>query len=356
MQPQNISVKQIIITKNVLKLLYCMDTVKRIGLLTSGGDAPGMNAAIRAVVRAADRYGIEVLGFENGYEGLLHTQYRHLSRSSVSEIISRGGTILGSSRSKYFREDAGQQMGAHTCEVLDLDALVIIGGDGSFAGAQALSKKGINVICIPATIDLDVSSTDYTIGFDTACNTAIHTISQLRDTSASHQRCSIVEVMGRKTGYIALQCAIACGVDYCVIPENGPYDINHIAKHIQKRRSLGKKHHIIVVAEGSLIDTNGKKKSIDEFVSEVEKATGVESRGQDLGYALRGGSPSVTECVHASEMGVYAIHLLMNNAHNRVIAVKDSKIVDYSVEEALKMKKQLSQNMFELFKILAEID
>ena len=330
--------------------------VKTIGVLTSGGDAPGMNAALRGVVRAAESKGILVKGIEEGFEGLLHGKVRLMDRSSVRDIINHGGTILNSSRSKDFREIAGQETGAKACQIFGLDALVVIGGDGSFAGAYELSKLGVNVICIPATIDLDVVSTEYTIGFDTACNTTIDILSKLRDTTASHQRCSIVEVMGRRAGYIALKTAIACGADYCVIPENGPYNMEKIAKHIHKRRDLGKRHHIIIVAEGALKNTDGTEKTIDEFAKELSEATGIEARGSDTGHILRGGNPSCTACVCASMFGVKAIDIIMQGEKNRVLAYKDNKIVSYPIDKALKMKKTIDKEMWDCFATLAEID
>ena len=309
--------------------------IETIGILTSGGDAPGMNAAIRSVVRTAINKGKKVIGIMKGYHGLLKEEMRELKSSDVSNIIQTGGTVLYTARCEEFRTPEGQKKGADICKKQGIDALVVIGGDGSFAGAQKLSEHGINVICIPGTIDLDIACTDYTIGFDTAVNTAMEAIDKIRDTSTSHERCSIIEVMGRHAGYIALWCGIANGAEDVMLPEKVEYDDLTLVNNILKNRQKGKKHHIIINAEGIGHTASMAKR--------IEAATGIETRATILGYMQRGGLPTCRDRVVASLMGAYAVELLCQGKTNRVVASKDGQYVDYDIDEALAMKKSISE-------------
>ena len=314
--------------------------VKTIGVLTSGGDASGMNAAIRAVVRTALAAGLKVKGIRRGYNGLLEEDIIDMDSRSVSDIIQKGGTILYTARCLEFVKPEVQDYGAEICRKHGIDGLVVIGGDGSFKGAQALARRGINTVGIPGTIDLDISCTDYTIGFDTAVNTAMETIDKVRDTSTSHERCSVIEVMGRKAGYIALWCGIANGAEDILISERYDYDEQKIINSIIEKRKKGKKHYIIVNAEG-VGDSNGMAKRI-------EAATGMETRATIIGHAQRGGSPTARDRVYASMMGAKAVDLLVAGASNRVVGYRDGKFVDYDIEEGLAMKKDVDQYMYEL--------
>ncbi len=318
--------------------------IKTIGVLTSGGDAPGMNAAIRAVVRTALANGVKVKGIRRGYSGLLEEDIVDMDAQSVSDIIQRGGTILYTARSKEFMTTEGQDKGAEICRKHGIDGLVVIGGDGSFRGAADLSARGINTVCLPGTIDLDISCTDYTIGFDTAVNTAMEAIDKVRDTSTSHERCSIIEVMGRKAGYIALWCGIANGAEEILITERYDYDEQKIIDNIIDRKKVGKKHYIIVNAEG-IGDSNGMAKRI-------EAATGMETRATIIGHIQRGGSPTCIDRVHASAMGSYGVDLLCKGASNRVVGYRDGKYVDYDIKEALAMKKDIDQFLYDISKML----
>ena len=310
-------------------------TEKRIGVLTSGGDAPGMNAAIRAVVRAGIYYGYEVFGIENGYSGLLAGNISPMTLRSVSEIINRGGTILKTSRCPEFETEAGIKKGAEMARLFKLDAVIVIGGDGSFRGARDLSKEGIPVIGIPGTIDNDVSCTDYTIGYDTALNTVKDAIDKIKDTAYSHERCSIIEVMGRDAGYIALNCAIAGGAEACLLPEK-PLNIDEdVIKQIIGHRNRGKEHFIIVVAEG-VGRTN-------EIAARIEETLGITPTVSVLGYIQRGGNPTVRDRVNASLMGVKAVELIKNNDANRIVASRAGQIVGLPIDEALAMKKTISE-------------
>ena len=277
--------------------------VKTIGVLTSGGDAPGMNAAIRAVVRQAITKGLNVKGIKRGYAGLLQEEIIDMHAQDVSDIIQRGGTILQTARCMDFTTPEGQQKGAEICKKHGIDGVVVIGGDGSFKGAQKLAEHGINTIGLPGTIDLDIASTEYTIGFDTAVNTAMEAIDKVRDTSTSHERCSIIEVMGRGAGYIALWCGIANGAEDILLPEKYNYDEQMIVNHIIENRKRGKKHHIIINAEGIGHSTSMAKR--------IEAATGVETRATILGHMQRGGSPTCKDRVYASTMGAKAVDLLL---------------------------------------------
>lgn len=315
------------------------NAVKTIGVLTSGGDAPGMNAAVRAVVRTALDRGIEVIGIRRGYNGLLGADLFTMNRSSVSDTISKGGTHLGTARCEEFKTSEGQQKGADVCRQFGIEGLVVIGGDGSFQGAKRLSELGINTVAIPGTIDLDIACTEYTIGFDTAVNTAMEAIDKVRDTSTSHGRVSIIEVMGRRAGYIALWCGIATGAEDILLPEhfdgNMPKLEQGLIENILSTRARGKKHHLIINAEG-IGHSYGMAKRI-------EAATGVETRATILGHMQRGGSPTAKDRYYASLMGAYAAELLAEGKTNRVVACKDGKILDYDIQEALAMKKDISE-------------
>ena len=317
-----------------------MSDVKTIGVLTSGGDAPGMNAAIRAVVRTALQAGLKVKGIRRGYNGLLEEDIIDMDSRSVSEIIQRGGTILYTARCLEFLKPEVQDRAADICRKHEIDGLVVIGGDGSFKGAQQLARRGINAIGVPGTIDLDITCTDYTIGFDTAVNTAMETIDKVRDTSTSHERCSIIEVMGRHAGYIALWCGIANGAEEILIAERYDYDEQKIINSIIEKRAKGKKHYIIVNAEG-IGDSNGMAKRI-------EAATGMETRATIIGHAQRGGSPTTRDRVYASMMGAKAVDLLVAGASKRIVGYKDGKFVDFDIEEGLAMKKDIDQYMYDL--------
>ncbi len=318
--------------------------IKTIGVLTSGGDAPGMNAAIRAVVRTALANGKKVKGILQGYQGLLEEEIIDMDKSSVSNIIQKGGTILGTARSIEFMTEEGQKKGAEICRKHGIDGLVVIGGDGSFRGAQKLANLGINAIGIPGTIDLDIACTDYTIGFDTAVNTAMEAIDKVRDTSTSHQRCSIIEVMGRHAGYIALWCGIANGAEDILLPERYDNDEQALINNIIENRKLGKKHHIIVNAEGI-----GHSASM---ARRIEAATGVETRATILGHIQRGGSPTCKDRMYASIMGSYAVDLLCAGKSKRVVAYAHGEYVDFDINEALAMKKDIPEYQFNVSKIL----
>ena len=318
--------------------------VKTIAVLTSGGDAPGMNAAIRAVVRKALSRGVQVKGIKKGYQGLLNEEIFDMDAHSVSDIIQRGGTILGTARCMEFMTLEGQEKGAEICREHGIEGLVVIGGDGSYRGAQALARQGINTIGIPGTIDLDIACTDYTIGFDTAVNTAMEAIDKVRDTSTSHERCSIIEVMGRHAGYIGLWCGIANGAENILLPERYDYNEQAIINDIIDGRKKGKQHHIIINAEGIGHSTSMAKR--------IEAATGLETRATILGYMQRGGSPTAKDRVYASIMGAYASDILCDGKSKRIVAYRDGKFQDYDVEEALNMTKDLDEYTYEVAKLL----
>lgn len=319
--------------------------IKTIGVLTSGGDAPGMNAAIRAVVRTAIARGMNVKGIKKGYQGLLNEEIIDMEARHVSDIIQRGGTILGTARCNEFKTLEGQEKGAEICKKHGIDGIVVIGGDGSYRGAQALSRQGINTIGLPGTIDLDIACTEYTIGFDTAVNTAMQAIDKVKDTSSSHERCSIIEVMGRNAGYIALWCGIANGAEDILIPEKYDFDEQKIINNIIANRKRGKTHHIIINAEG-----------IGHSVSmarRIEAATGIETRATILGYMQRGGRPSAKDRYYASIMGAYAVDILRQGKTNRVVGFTHGDFVDYDIEEALNMKKGIDEFQFEVAHLLS---
>ena len=314
--------------------------IRRIGILTSGGDAPGMNAAVRAVVRTALSKGIKVIGIQRGYNGLLNGEVREMNLRSVSEIIHRGGTILYTARCLEFVTAEGQKKGAEKCKELGIDAMVVVGGDGSFKGARALANLGIPCIGIPGTIDNEIACSEYTIGYDTAMNTAVEMIDKLRDTTQSHDRCSVVEVMGRNAGYIALNVGIATGALAILIPER-PYDLDHdIISRMNQTQKTGKKHFIVIVAEGV--------GHAQELANEIQARTGIDSRATVLGHVQRGGSPTLRDRVTASQMGYHAVNLLEKGIYNRVVAVSADKIVDYDINVALSMHKTIDTMMLDV--------
>ncbi|MBU9737209.1 6-phosphofructokinase [Lachnospiraceae bacterium ASD3451] len=319
--------------------------IKTIGVLTSGGDAPGMNAAIRAVVRRAIDQGKTVKGILKGYNGLLNEEIIDMDKRKVSDIIQKGGTILYTARCSEFRTLEGQQKGAEVCRKHGIEGLIVIGGDGSFQGAQKLSALGINTIGVPGTIDLDIACTEYTIGFDTAVNTAMEAIDKVRDTSTSHERCSIIEVMGRNAGYIALWCGIANGAEDILLPEKYDYDEQKLINNIIRNRKRGKKHHIVINAEGI-----GHSESM---AKRIEAATGVETRATILGHMQRGGSPTCKDRMYASIMGAYAVDLLCAGKTNRVVGYKNGDYVDFDIDEALAMKKDIPAYQYEISKALS---
>ncbi len=318
--------------------------IQTIGVLTSGGDAPGMNAAIRAVVREAISKGKKVKGIKRGYAGLLNEEIIDMDERSVSDTISRGGTILQTARCMEFCTAEGQQKGAEICKKHGIDGIVVIGGDGSFQGAQKLAALGVNTIGVPGTIDLDIACTDYTIGFDTAVNTAMEAIDKVRDTSTSHDRCSVIEVMGRGAGYIALWCGIANGAEDILLPEKYDHDEAKLIDHIIENRKKGKQHHIIINAEG-IGDSQGMAKRIEE-------ATGIETRATILGHMQRGGSPTCKDRVYASTMGALAVDILCEGKSNRVIAYREGEYCDIDIDEALAMKKSIPEFQYRIAKDL----
>lgn len=318
--------------------------IRTIGVLTSGGDAPGMNAALRAVVRAARAKGLHVRGIRKGYYGLMTEDIIRLDAADVSDIIQRGGTILQTARCAEMMEEDGPSKAASVCKKYGIDGLVVIGGDGSFRGAQKLSEFGVNTIGIPATIDLDIACTEFTIGFDTAVNTAMQAIDRIRDTSTSHERCSIIEVMGRDAGYLALWCGIANGAERVLMPEVHNYDEQQIIRDIIENKKRGKKNYIIINAEG-VGDSMAMARRIEE-------ATGVETRATILGHMQRGGSPTCKDRVYSSIMGAMAVDLLVAGKTNRVVGYKHGEYIDFDINEALAMTKDIPSYMNEVFDML----
>ena len=314
--------------------------MKSIAVLTSGGDAPGMNPAVRAVVRTACQRGIKVYGVDRGYTGLINGDIHEMNLRSVSDIITRGGTILYSARCPEFKTEEGLQKAVSTCKKFGIDGMVIIGGDGSFRGARDLSLRGIPCIGLPGTIDNDISCTDYTIGYDTCLNTIVQMVDRIRDTSESHDRCTVVEVMGRGAGYLALEAGIAVGATSIIVPEV-EYDIERdVIARIREFQKTGKKHFIVIVAEG----VGGTA----EIAKKIEAETGVESRATILGHVQRGGSPTARDRIMASQMGSRAVDLLTQGIGNRVVGIRDNKIVDFDIFEALKMTKTIDMKDYEL--------
>ena len=318
--------------------------IKTIGVLTSGGDAPGMNAATRAVVRAAVAQGMTVKGILRGYKGLLDEEIIDLTADSVSGIVMNGGTLLLTARCKEFMTVEGQQKGAEVCRKYGIDGMVVLGGDGSFRGAQKLAGYGINTIGVPCTIDMDIDSTDYTIGFDTACNTVMEAIDKIRDTSSSHERCTIIEVMGRDAGYIGLMAGLAGGAAETLIPETYDGNIQRIIDHVMDKKKRGKLPALIVNSEGI--------GNSSELAKMIEMATGVETRATILGHIQRGGRPTVRDRFIASMMGVKAVDLLMEGKTNRVVAYKAGDFVDYDIDEALSMKKNISPDWVRTYELI----
>lgn len=303
-----------------------------------------MNAAIRAVVRTALFRGLKVKGIKRGYNGLLNEEIIDMEARNVSDILQRGGTVLGTARCLEFKDPEYQKKGARICKKYGIDGIIVIGGDGSYRGAQALSRQGINTVGLPGTIDLDIACTDYTIGFDTAVNTAMQAIDKVKDTSSSHERCSIIEVMGRNAGYIALWCSIANGAEDVLLPEKYDYNEQEIINHIIESRKRGKTHHIIINAEGIGHSTSMARR--------IEAATGVETRATILGYMQRGGSPTATDRFYASIMGAYAVDVLLQGKTNRVVGYRKGEFVDFDIEEALQMKKSIDEYQYEVSQVL----
>ena len=318
---------------------------KKIGVLTSGGDAPGMNAAIRAIVRTALHYDCRVVGIRRGYEGLLTGDIFDMNARSVSDIIHKGGTMLLTARCPEMMQPDGQDRAANVCKAIGIDGLVVIGGDGSLRGAQKLAERGVNVFGIPGTIDLDFDCSDYTIGFDTAVNTGMDAINKVRDTSSSHERCSVVEVMGRNCGQIALWCGMTGGAEEIVIVEDRAVDTESIIKQIIENRGKGKTHNLIVVAEG----VGGSV----ALAKEIQRVTGIGSRATILGHLQRGGAPTAVDRMHASLMGYYAVEQFLKGARNRVMIFKDGKHMDISIEESFAAKREYDPALYEIAKILA---
>ncbi len=314
--------------------------MKTIGVLTSGGDAPGMNAAVRAVVRTGIENEMKVYGIRSGYEGLMEGDLYEMNLRSVSNIIQRGGTILKSARSLEFMTDRGQQKAADMCRRYGIEGVVVIGGDGSFRGAQALASKGISCIGIPGTIDNDIACTDETIGYDTAMNTIMEMVDRVRDTTESHSRCSVIEVMGRSAGYLALYAGIAVGATSILVPE---FEYNFELDVIERmRRTIenGKQHFVILVAEGVGDAT--------EMAKHIEEKTGVETRTTILGHVQRGGSPTVRDRVLASQMGNYATRIMRDTDRSCVVATQSGNIVDFDIDEALSMTKNIDLDTYRL--------
>ncbi len=315
-------------------------SMKTIGVLTSGGDAPGMNAAVRAVVRTAIAKGMKVKGIRRGYNGLIDDEVFDMDIRSVSDIIHRGGTVLYTARSPKFKTEEGMSKALATCKKHGIEGVVVIGGDGSYRGARDLSLNGVPCVGIPGTIDNDISSTEYTIGFDTAMNTAMHMVDKLRDTTQSHERCSVVELMGRHAGYLALNAGIAVGATSIIVPEI-EFDFKRdIIDRINKTKQTGKKHFIIAVAEGV--------GHVEELAKRIEEETGIESRATILGHVQRGGSPTVRDRVMASEMGHRAVDLLSEGKGNRVVAFRNNTLVDDDIYEALAMKKEFEHENYKI--------
>jgi 6-phosphofructokinase 1 len=320
--------------------------IKKIGVLTSGGDAPGMNAAIRAVVRTAIFHDIQVIGIRKGYNGLINGEIKEMHSKDVSNVMNLGGTILHTARCPEMMTEEGLNKAAAIYKILSLDALVVIGGDGSYRGMAELAKLGVNCIGIPATIDLDMNSTEYTIGFDTAVNTGMDALNKLRDTSSSHERCSVVEVMGRDAGYIAVWCGMVGGAEDVMFPEaKGFIDSQKVIQQILENRSVGKRHNLIVVAEG----VGGTQK----LAKDIQDITGIQTRATILGHLQRGGSPTAVDRMHASMMGYHCVKAIMEGKQNQVVSFNRGRYEVIDLEESLGMQKTLDQDMYNVIKILA---
>ena len=318
---------------------------KSIAVLTSGGDAPGMNAAVRAVVRTGLNFGMKVYGVMRGYNGLLTGDLKEMNMRSVSDIMQHGGTALYTARSPEFNTPAGVEKAANMCREKGIEGVVVIGGDGSFRGARDLTNAGINCIGVPGTIGNDIACTDYTIGYDTALNTAMEMIDRIRDTTESHDRCSVVEVMGRRCGDIALNTGVAVGALTTLVPEI-PYDFHRdVLDRIRLAQSTGKRHYIIVVAEGV--------GNTEELAQRIQRHTGIETRATILGHVQRGGAPTLRDRVVASRMGYHAAELLFNGIGNRVVAMKGEQIVDFDITEALNMPRTFDEKMYRVSAVLS---
>ncbi len=313
--------------------------MKTIGVLTSGGDAPGMNAAVRAVVRTAISLGMTVKGVRRGYAGLIEEDIFDMDARSVSDVINRGGTLLYTARCPKFRTEEGVLQAVENCKKHGIEGLVVIGGDGSFRGALDLSRHGVPCVGVPGTIDNDIACTEYTIGFDTAMNTAMEMVDKIRDTAQSHERCSVIEVMGRHAGYIAVQTGIAVGATAIMVPEV-PVSMESIIRKIKTAHANGKKHFIVIVAEGI--------GGVEEIAKQIMAATGIDSRATVLGHVQRGGNPTLRDRLRATQMGYEAVQLLYQGKGNRVVAYQGSSVVNYDIEEALQMKKEFNQDMLKI--------
>ena len=320
--------------------------ITRIGVLTSGGDAPGMNAAIRAVVRTAQASGVECLGIKRGYNGLINGDISVMDSKNVNGIILKGGTILYTARCPEFITEEGQKRARDTCKYLGIQGVIAIGGDGTFRGAKDLSAQGISTIGIPATIDNDIACSHYSIGFDTACNTAIDAIDKLRDTMQAHERCSIVEVMGRHAGHLAIYVGIACGAAVVMIPEKKADFEKDVIDTLRKNRIAGRNHFLVIVAEGV-----GKA---DDIANRIKQETGIDTRVSVLGHIQRGGSPTARDRVTASRMGRKAVELILEGKTNRVVSFVNSELVDYDINEALEMKKPVQEDMLHTTRVLTQ--
>lgn len=318
--------------------------MKKIGVLTSGGDAPGMNAAIRAIVRTAIYHDIKVVGIERGYTGLLNGELKEMHISSVGDIIHRGGTVLKTSRCEKLRTAEGIDEAVAILEKNEIDGLIVIGGDGSFQGANKIGHSNIKVMGIPGTIDNDLAYTDYTIGFDTAVNTVLDAISKIRDTSMSHEKVTIIEVMGRCCGDIALYAGLAGGAESILVPEEN-YEVKRVCEKMLQGKKRGKAHNIIVLAEG--------RESADDLQKEIFTNTGIESRVTVLGYLQRGGIPTAVDRILASRMGSKAVELLIAGKSNRAIGIKDNHLIDMDITEALTVKKKFDKEMYNLSQTLS---
>lgn len=324
-----------------------MSEIKKIAVLTSGGDAPGMNSAVRAVVFSANNLGIEVVGVLRGYEGLIDWETIPLGLDDVRNINNQGGTILFTSRSERFLEQKYRQIAAENLRAHDVDAVVAIGGDGTLRGAIKFKDEGVNIVCIPGTIDRDVACSEYTLGFDTAANTAMEAIDRIRDSSVSHGRCSVVEVMGRKRGYIALWAGMATSADAIVLPEKWDGNFDYIINALRKRHTDGRNSYLVVVAEG--VTDAGKLADL------IQKETGIESRVSVLGYIQRGGQPTAKDRMYGSLMGAYAIEILRQGRGNRIVAIKNDILVDYDIVEAIDLQNNnLDSFQYQLSLMLAE--
>ncbi|SFD22209.1 6-phosphofructokinase [Clostridium uliginosum] len=319
--------------------------MKKIAILTSGGDAPGMNAAIRAVVRTAIYSGLEVMGVQRGYSGLLNGELFAMDKTSVSDIIQRGGTILRTARCPEFKKEEVRQRAAKILKAYGVDALVVIGGDGSFMGAKLLSKLGIKTIGLPGTIDNDLAYTDFTIGFDTALNTVVDAINKIRDTSTSHERVSIIEVMGRDCGDIALHAGISGGAESIIVPEMKDFDKDALCRTILDGKNHGKMHNLIILSEGI--------GGAFELAKYVEELTGIETRATVLGHIQRGGSPSASDRVLASRLGAKAVEVLLSGETSKVIGIRDNKIIDQDIDEALAMESKFDEDLYRVAEILS---